>query len=126
MATQREVTLLADSTDDESLSLGGALRPVGLRDVKAAKKKPRPAKSDFLPLDDSTLPKIDGAAIGMGLSGGVRVISDRSKKNATTESEQFNSLLEQRLAKVKAATVDISKQLDDIEPHFTPDPVDDE
>ena len=60
-----------------------------------------------------------GRLSGWAYLGGVRVISDRSKKNATTESEQFNSLLEQRLAKVKAATVDISKQLDDIEPHFT-------
>ena len=46
------------------------------------------------------------------------------KKNAATESEQFNNLLESRLAKVKAATVDISRQLDEIEPHFTKDDVD--
>jgi hypothetical protein len=55
----------------------------------------------------------------------MQVLSDRSNKNTEVENEQFNSLLEQRLAKVKAATVDISKQLDEIEPHFTTDPVDD-
>ena len=53
-------------------------------------------------------------------------MTQRSQKQAESESKQFNDLLEKRLAKVKAATVDISNQLDEIEPHFTTTPLDED
>lgn len=120
-----EVTNLVDSIDDEPLSLGAGLRPIGLKDVKAATAPEESDESAFVSLSDSGLPKVDESGRDTGQSGVMQVLSDRSNKNTEVENEQFNSLLEQRLAKVKAATVDISKQLDEIEPHFTTDPVDD-
>jgi len=105
--------------DDELFPLGGGLRPVGLKDVKASEE---PVADEFVSLKDSDLPTVDDS----NQPATMQVVSDRSQKNAASESEQFNSLLEQRLAKVKAATVDISKQLDEIEPHFTTTPVDDD
>jgi hypothetical protein len=116
---------LADSIDDEPLSLGAGLRPIGLKDVKAVTAPEGSGESTFVSLSESILPKVNESGQDAGQSGVMQVLSDRSNKNTEVENEQFNSLLEQRLAKVKAATVDISKQLDEIEPHFTPDPVDD-
>ena len=58
--------------------------------------------------------------------GVTQLVTQRSQKQAESESKQFNDLLEKRLAKVKAATVDISKQLDEIEPHFTTTPLDED
>ena len=116
---------MVDSIDDEPLSLGVGLRPIGLKDVKAATAPKESDESSFVSLSDSVLPKVDESGRDIGQSGVMQVLSDRSNKNTEVENEQFNSLLEQRLAKVKAATVDISKQLDEIEPHFTTDPVDD-
>tara|TARA_E500000178_G_scaffold337515_1_gene376789 strand:- start:332 stop:673 length:342 start_codon:yes stop_codon:yes gene_type:complete len=113
---------LVDNKDDDSLSLEvSGLRPVGMRDVRATKdEKPR----EFVALDEKQLPKIENEGSDLSQPGSIQIISDRAKKNAATESEQFNNLLESRLAKVKAATVDISKQLDEIELHFTKDDVD--
>lgn len=116
---------MADSIDDEPLSLGAGLRPIGLKDVKAVTAPEESGESTFVSLSESILPKVNESGQDTGQSGVMQVLSDRSNKNTEVENEQFNSLLEQRLAKVKAATVDISKQLDEIEPHFTPDPVDD-
>ncbi len=113
---------MVDNTDDDSLSLKvSGLRPVGLRDVRASKDD---KQKEFVALDEKQLPKIEHEDPDGSQLGSIQIISDRAKKNAATESEQFNNLLESRLAKVKAATVDISRQLDEIEPHFTKDDVD--
>ena len=113
---------MVDNTDDETLSPKvPGLRPVGIRDVHATKVE---KSKEFVALDEKQLPKIEQQDLEGGQRGSIQIISDRAKKNAATESEQFNNLLESRLAKVKAATVDISKQLDELEPHFTKDDVD--
>ncbi len=114
-----------DSIDDEPLSLGAGLRRVGSKDVKAALAPESEVDSGFVSLSDSGLTQVDETGADIVQPAVMQVLSDRSMRNAESETEQFNSLLEQRLAKVKAATVDISKQLDEIEPHFTTDPVDD-
>ncbi len=113
---------MVNNTDDDTLSLkGSGLRPVGIRDVRDTKDG---KSKEFVALNEKQLPKIELQDSEGGQLGSIQIISDRAKKNAATESEQFNTLLESRLAKVKAATVDISKQLDEIEPHFTKDDVD--
>jgi hypothetical protein len=105
--------------DDELFPLGGGLRPIGIKDVQASKKTP---EDDFVPLKDSELPVVDDVT----QPAVTQLVTQRSQKQAESESKQFNALLEKRLAKVKAATVDISKQLDEIEPHFTTNPVDED
>ncbi len=105
--------------DDELFPLGGGLRPIGIKDVQASKKAP---KDDFVPLKGSELPVVDDVT----QPAVTQVVTQRSQKQAESETKQFNDLLERRLAKVKAATVDISKQLDEIEPHFTTNSVDED
>ena len=105
--------------DDDLFPLGGGLRPIGVKDVKASKQAP---EDDFVPLKESDLPVV-GDINQLGVT---QLVTQRSQKQAESESKQFNDLLEKRLAKVKAATVDISKQLDEIEPHFTTTPLDED
>ena len=105
--------------DDDLFPMGGGLRPIGIKDVKASKKPP---DDDFVPLKGSDLPVVDDVT----QPAVTQLVTQRSQKQAESESKQFNDLLEKRLAKVKAATVDISNQLDEIEPHFTTTPVDED